>query len=170
MQNKGFTLVELLITLTIAALLLAIAAPAFSGWTNKQRLRTAGYDLLNDLQMARNEAVKRATRVTLNNGDGDWQSGWEIFVDNNENGNRDSGEPLLLSRPAYADALTISGTTAVSQHIGYVASGETRQPGGGLLMGTLTLCASHTDKALEVVISRGGRARLVSTSRSAASC
>lgn len=170
MQNKGFTLVELLITLTIAALLLAIAAPAFSGWTNKQRLRSAGYDLLNDLQMARNEAVKRATRVTLNNGDGDWQSGWEIFVDSNENGNRDSGEPLLLSRPAYADALTISGNSTVSQHIGYVASGETRQPGGGLLMGTLTLCASHTDKALEVVISRGGRSRLVSTSRSTANC
>lgn len=170
MQNKGFTLVELLITLIIAALLLALAAPAFSGWTNKQRLRTAGYDLLNDLQMARNEAVKRAARVTLNNSDGDWQSGWEVFVDSNENGNRDNGETLLLSRPAYADVLTISGTTAVSQHIGYVASGETRQPGGALLMGTLTLCASHSDKALEVVISRGGRARLVSTSRSAAGC
>ena len=43
MQNKGFTIVELLITLTIAALLLAIAAPAFSGWTNKQRLRTGRF-------------------------------------------------------------------------------------------------------------------------------
>ena len=57
MQNKGFTLVELLITLTIAALLLAIAAPAFSGWTNKQRLRTAGYDLLNDCLLYTSDAA-----------------------------------------------------------------------------------------------------------------
>ena len=170
MKNNGFTLVEVLIALTIAALLMAVAAPAFSAWTSKQRLRTAGYDLLNDLQLARNEAVKRAVRVTLNNDDGHWHTGWELFVDNNENGDRDSGEELLLSRPAYADALTISGTSNINRRIGYIASGETRQVGGGLLMGTLTLCGDHTDQALELVISRSGRTRLLSTTRSAAGC
>ncbi|MBB3048713.1 type IV fimbrial biogenesis protein FimT [Litorivivens lipolytica] len=170
MRAKGFTLVELMVTLTIAAILLGVAAPAFSAWTANQRLRSAGYDLLNDLQLARSEAVKRGGRVTVNNGDGKWHTGWEVFVDSNEDGDRDTGEEALFSRSAYGDLLTIAGNSSVSQYVSYIPSGDSRRANGALMMGTITLCSDQSDKALALVVSRGGRARLDKTTRTAAGC
>lgn len=171
MRCKGLTLIELLVTLSIAAILLSITTPAFSSWITQSRLRAAAYDLLTDIQKSRSEAVKRGARITLwSMADGDWGSGWEIFIDTNADGDRDAGETILYTRGAQASVVDISGNYNVSSMISYQASGETALASGAFQAGTLTLCGQGIDKAYQIIISRGGRPRMISATRTAAGC
>jgi type IV fimbrial biogenesis protein FimT len=85
---SGFTLMELLVTLTIVALLFAIGVPTFRNASLGSRLAAAANDLLASVQLARSEAIKRNVDVTLcPSTDGaacdvgaDWDQGW-IVVD-----------------------------------------------------------------------------------------
>ncbi len=162
MQNKGFTLLELLVTLGIVAIFLSLAVPNVSFLLNKYRLHGAAHDLLNDVQLARSEAVKRGVRVTLNNHDGNWDTGWSTFIDADEDGTFDTGETVLAERPAYTSNLTISGNSPVASMISYISTGETRTASGGFQAGSVSFCASGFDQAKKLVISSIGRARLES--------
>ncbi len=66
MFQRGVTLVELMISVAIVAMLLAMGVPAFSLWIQNTQNRTAAESILNGLQLARNEAVKRNTLVRFN--------------------------------------------------------------------------------------------------------
>lgn len=85
--SRAFTLIELLITLAILAILLAIAVPSFRDLTQNNRTQTIANDLTTALQFARSEAVKRGGRVDIcrRNGDvcanaADWGNGWLVKV------------------------------------------------------------------------------------------
>ncbi len=170
MQSKGLTLLELLASLSIAAILMAVATPGFAQWINKNRLRTAAYNLLTDIQKTRSEAVNRASRVTLRNSDKGWDTGWQMFVDDDADGNFDTGETLLFEREAISANVSISGNSAVSSMVSYGASGQSLTPAGAFQAGTITLCGSGVSKAYQIVLSRGGRARLVSDDGSSNWC
>jgi type IV fimbrial biogenesis protein FimT len=76
----GFTLVEGLIVMTVLGLLLAAALPSFAEFGRNQRLRAAAYDLVADLLLARSEAIKRASPVSVVPVAG-WNGGWTVRVD-----------------------------------------------------------------------------------------
>jgi type IV fimbrial biogenesis protein FimT len=79
--SRGFTLLELMVTLAIAVILASIAAPSFQNILASQRVQAATFDLLANLTLARSEAIKQNRSVTLaanNNGDA-WEDGWQIF-------------------------------------------------------------------------------------------
>lgn len=77
--QAGFTLLELIVVMALSALLLGLAAPAMDGLVARQRLRSASYDLVTDLTLARSESLKRAALVRLEPiTAGDWQSGWRL--------------------------------------------------------------------------------------------
>ncbi len=65
-QARGFTLIELMVTLTVAAILLAIAVPSFTYLTVSSKLTTTANDLVAALNVARSEAIKRNTVVNVN--------------------------------------------------------------------------------------------------------
>ena len=73
-QQQGFTLIELMITLAISAILLSVAAPAYQSFIGSTALTTATNDLVAALNMARSEALKRDGAVTLRGGDADTAS------------------------------------------------------------------------------------------------
>ena len=75
--NRGFTLVEMLITLTVIGVLLAIAVPSFRQITLNQGIRTASFDLFSALELARSEAIKRNTCVSVKP-DSTWSTGWKV--------------------------------------------------------------------------------------------
>lgn len=63
LDSRGLTLVELLVTLAIVALLVLASVPSFNGAIVNSRIRSTGEAVLNGLQMAKSEAVARNTRV-----------------------------------------------------------------------------------------------------------
>lgn len=65
-RGRGFTLVELLATLAVAAVLLAVAVPSFNHLIISNRLTAQANDVVNRLAQARSEAVKRGTHVEIN--------------------------------------------------------------------------------------------------------
>jgi len=77
MRSAGFTLIEVLIAITILAIMLFIALPNFAIWMQNTQIRTAGEAVLNGMQLARAEAIRRNVNVELRM---DASSGWTARV------------------------------------------------------------------------------------------
>jgi type IV fimbrial biogenesis protein FimT len=79
----GFTLVEMVITITLLGILLAIAVPPMRQLTLNQGVKSAAFDLFSALEYARSEAIKRpGETVTLKAGassNGAWSTGWRLL-------------------------------------------------------------------------------------------
>ena len=80
-RSAGFTLVELMVTLTIVAILAAIAVPSFQSFFVGSRTQTQTANLIEALNYTRSEAVRRAVNVELvANSGSNWHSGWVVRV------------------------------------------------------------------------------------------
>ncbi len=100
----GFTLVELLIVITIAAILAAIAVPSFRTISRNMAVRGATNELVAGIQFARSEAIRTNQTVSLTLTGRTWQ----VFVDANGNDIRDNNE-ALLREGAYSDLINAQG-------------------------------------------------------------
>src|SRR3970282_2884896 len=76
-QATGFTLIELMVTIAVLAIMLFIALPNSAVWMQNTQIRTAGEAVLNGMQLARAEAIRRNTAVQLQM---DVSSGWTARV------------------------------------------------------------------------------------------
>ncbi|WP_339668882.1 GspH/FimT family pseudopilin [Dasania marina] len=87
--NRGFTMIELMITLLIAAVLVVAAMPDMSATIERNRIDGYRADLIRDISFARQEAITRNIPITIcNSADGasctattDWKLGWIVFID-----------------------------------------------------------------------------------------
>jgi type IV fimbrial biogenesis protein FimT len=112
-RERGFTLLELMTALAVAAVLIAVGVPQLRDLTIQQRITGAAQDLHIDLALARNEAVTRATNVTVcpssdlatctNDG---WGNGRLTFIDTNGDGVVDVGELVIKQSQPLATGLT----------------------------------------------------------------
>lgn len=158
------TLIELLATLSVLAILLAIGVPAFNQFVVSNRLTAYTNDMLSTLTLARSEAIKRNSRVVLCKsadgetcaGAGGWNQGWIVFADPNNNASRDAGEPAVYKMPALQNGYTLDGSASISSYVSYELQGGVTQAG------TFTLCPSApatSGQGREIVISASGRPR-----------
>lgn len=76
--SSGFSLLELLMVVTVVAVLAAVAVPSFRGIINNQRIKNASFELFASLLLTRSEAIKRNDDVTIAAVSGGWQEGWQI--------------------------------------------------------------------------------------------
>lgn len=109
---SGFTLLELLITIAVVAVLAAIAVPSFQNMIATQRMRSAANDLVSTLNFARSEAVKRNTTVTVTPAAGGWGDGWTVAA----------GATTLRVHEGF-ESLTLTGTPAATA-IGFRGDGR----------------------------------------------
>jgi type IV fimbrial biogenesis protein FimT len=111
--DRGITLIETMVALTIMGILLMVAVPAYQSTIEANRRITYATELLEDLTLARSEAIKRnrqvvvcasstgTTCVTAPGGTpSDWKVGWMSYVDMDGDGLFDAGETILRAHPA----------------------------------------------------------------------
>jgi len=166
-QQGGFTLLELMVTVAMAAIVLTTGVPGFQTIVKNNRLTTATNGLVGALGLARSEAVKRGVRITVcKSADGaacistgDWSQGWIVFTDLDNDGVYDPAdsppETLLRVQDAMNGSLTMVGNANVANRISYVASGRSMQ------LGTVAVCDDRSGNVgKSIVINRTGRVRL----------
>lgn len=118
--QRGFTIVELMVTITVGAILLTLAVPSFLEIIRNNRLTTEANILVASLQYARSEAVRRRGNVSLRpTNEDDWALGWEIWADardiNGDGDTIDAGEAELRLRVVEA----FEGTNALTPTAGF---------------------------------------------------
>ncbi len=167
---KGFTLVEIMVVLAISAILLAFAAPEFGTIIRNKRLTSEANSFATTLNLARSEAVKRRTNVTVcksSNGTacvltGDLSQGRIVFVDDVSTvGTVDAGETILQVYDAMHSLLSFTGTgtggSSIANFVTYNPNGTTPDAGDA------TLCDDRTGNFGKIVrINTMGRNRAIS--------
>jgi len=171
-KSAGFTLIELMITIAIAAILMMIVAPNLSAYRRNAELTSAANTFMASLNAARSEAMKRgrnAMVVPTNNG-ANWNDGWVVFVDIDRSQNyNESTDSVVASQAALPAGITITGVNSASGSTPYVmfdASGYSRLKAGGF--GALTLSMARTegttaeqlDQTRRIIVASTGRVRM----------
>ena len=120
-RTAAFTLIEMVVVVTLVGVLLMIAVPSFRTLILNQGIKTASYDLFSALQYARSEAIKRNGNTVLKAGasaDGAWIAGWRVV---------DSSNNVLRSWGA-ASNLTIAETANSATSITFARDGHVSAP------------------------------------------
>jgi len=170
-RKNGFSLVEVIVTMAIAAIVLTVGVPSFQSYTQNNRQTIALNELATALQLARNSAISRQVPVTLckspngancviGAGSGDWSQGWMIFtnpngIDGIANLDPDAGEELLRVHGALQGNATLIGNNNVVNQVTFSSQGLALGRNG-----TITHCDSRGNTAATaLVISVGGQVR-----------
>lgn len=173
-MTRGFSAIELMTTLAVAAILLTIGVPSFRTLLENQRMTTTVNNLFAAINLTRAEAVQRGTRIDLAPLDGaDWTKGWAVFVDKNNNQKPDTGtDEIIFSTVSIADGITISTslTDSSTQYIAYSSTGRTRTSGPQTpQLGTITFTQNGEAKR-RIILNFLGRARVCDPVKEAATC
>lgn len=141
----GFSLIELMVTLTIVAVLLAAAAPAMSAYIQNHQLRSVSLNLAADIHYARSEAVKRKVQVVLcrsgnsaatspscGGASNQWTTGWLVFASGDTNNTYQAGVDTLLriGPPIGGDRLNVITNAISNNNLEYNPDGTTNESGG----------------------------------------
>lgn len=78
MHARGFTLIEVLVVMTIMTIMAGLATPALQSFVAAQRVKTAASDFALAAIFARSEAIKRNAEVSVVAASGGWQNGWTV--------------------------------------------------------------------------------------------
>jgi len=173
LREQGFTIVELMTTVLVLSLILTLGVPSFAEIATQNRVTAQTNDFITTLNLARSEAVKRGGQVTVLRTGANWEQGWSVFFDANEDeAFNDDGDGIQCE--ANEDCRVLTKTDAL-------AGGSTlRVPGGGayanyirfdaigVVSGSTTgsldlrLCPSdaQTSKARTIRLDTVGRVRL----------
>lgn len=145
-RHQGFTLVELIITLAVLAILVAIGLPSFERALSDTRMRGQVSDFASAVRTARLLAVQRARPTAMAPLGDDWSSGWQVFTDGNRNGTQDTGEVSVLkvASDQIAHGFKFDGDSTPF----------TFEPNGARGAGSaaaVTVCATDTETPAQVI-------------------
>ena len=163
-DSKGFTLIELMLTLAVVAILLAMAVPSYRSFVQGNRVASQANALLRALAYTRSEAVKRAAVISIcrssnqSSCGGNWADGWIVFNDVGRDGALDTGTDTLLQA---GDGLSGGSTlTAGTGFVRYAASGSAMDT----TQFTLTPTDCHGDMQRRIEVTGSGQATIQTVS------
>lgn len=98
-QQRAFTLVELLVTISVMAVMLMLAAPSLSDFMRKQRILTTTDAITSAIGQARTRALASSSYITIAPIGGDWKNGWQVFSEGqNPDGLYTAGTDTLINQ------------------------------------------------------------------------
>lgn len=169
-KSPGFTLVELLVTVSIAGILVAVGIPSFISTISGNRLTTYANEFVTSLNLAHSEAVKRGASVTVrkvdNNSstkkaaDANWEDGWDIFTDADKDGNFEAGDVLIKTHSSLQPTYTLRGNN-FSNYILFTSSGQSNTNGSFVICDNgdgLGVPKANTSKL--IIVNSAGRIRM----------
>ena len=176
--QSGFTLLELIVTLAIGAILLAVAIPSMSTLIGGNAMSATVNTLVHALQSARSEAVKRSLPVGVctsndpttveavcdpNAGFG---AGWIVYVDANRNGQRDAidTETLVLQVEARSPAFSFTPDAVFASQVYFDGNGYSISTSGTPLSGAITIAHAAEATSRSVSIGANGAIRSAESS------
>lgn len=175
-HNAGFTILEVLATVTVGAILLTVAVPSYQGFIKKNRMSVTTNTLVSDLNMARSEAIKLGKTVILcnsadptaaspscNGTSQDWSTGWIVFVSEDADNIYTAGtDRLIRVASGGSHGITIKANSEAAAYITYYSTGNISPPTAGAFV-QMDLCQdSDTASGKEIKIKSTGRPRLIS--------
>jgi len=141
-QSTGFTIIELLVAMTIASVMMAIAIPAFNDFTTQRRMAANVNSLVGAVNYARNEATRLGATVTLqatDAGDSDNEWGLGFCVNAADNGDCDDS----LQRFEIEGAVTFDALGLLNNVDSLSFNSRGLMLGG--VQGTIQLCGEDED-------------------------
>ena len=176
---KGFTLIELMVTIAIAAILMVVAVPSLITYQRNSEMTSFANTLLASINAARGEAMKRGRYAMVVPADGvAWASGWVVFVDVNVTRTYSAASDILVTtKEAPPSFLNVSGNGPAGEAAPYImfdpsgyAAKKSTSATANLTL-TITRNDVSTSEAAEqtrlVVIAKTGRARVCKPSTDA---
>lgn len=177
-RQRGLTLIELMVTLALLALLATLAVPSFQRQIAAANVSNAANELLLAASRARTEAIRLGSRVTVcKSSDGaqcdttttGWETGWITFIDpvrtSSTSATVDSGETITF-KVSPLSGVKILGNGDLANYFSYAADGRSKLMNGGFLAGRIRVCSpsgalNDDNRARDLCISNSGRAVLV---------
>jgi type IV fimbrial biogenesis protein FimT len=125
-HSDGFTLVEMMTSLTVLAVLLAIVPSSLAGFVSTSRVRAAQSELISSLMLARSEAAKRGKTVYVTAAapisGNEFGAGWSVWVDEDDSGDFNSGDALIRRLPDISAGVVLS-TGAHDTQVSFMPTG-----------------------------------------------
>ena len=189
-DSKGFTLIELMVVLTITAVLATLAAPSFTRLIQSNTISSSVNTFLADIRFARSEAIRlggavvlcrsdnpEAASPTCGTGSGPggngWVSGWIIFQDLDNDGNKDNSSPidpvLRVQAPLTSMDSIVEGGSSSSTKIRFTATGRLLNLSSGATQFQFGGGNYANEVQRKVCVNLGGRARIAGNGNSACS-
>ncbi len=124
-RNKGFTLLELMVTVGVAAILLSVGVPSFRTVIMDNRLVRDSNQFVASINLARSSAIRFQRNATICTSDDysantptcagttDWSNGWIVWVDKDRDGNTDNNEILAAQAPVDESTVFTASSAAL---------------------------------------------------------
>lgn len=165
----GFSLVELMVAISITAITLALAAPSFSDAVQKNRISSITQEFLGTIAYARSEAARRAGSVCLcksSNGSScgtgatTWADGWIVFRNSDSDSPPvvDSGEPILKVFGSLPSGYTLAASSAFASSLCYDRYGMAND------LGTFAICRDSDETTAKAILVLRTRPRMATDS------
>lgn len=151
-RRGGFTLVELLVVIALAAIFITIAVPSYRSLLVQDRMAGEINDLSGDIEFARAAAVESGLPVTICGSNapsasapvcagGDWSGGWVVFrdVDDNQTFSAAAGDTVLRFHRALDGGDTLAGKLGTPGALGGALTGITVNRMGTMVNAVLTV-------------------------------